>query len=78
MTLEVLSPTALIYQGEVALVQLPGEAGSFEILQNHAPIIALLEKGQIKVIDQQRNKFFLDISGGTVEVKDNKIVVLTV
>ena len=77
MLLEVLSPEAPLYKGEVVLVQLPGQAGSFEILHNHAPLMALLEKGRIKVIDSERNKFYLDIPGGTVEVNSNHIVVLT-
>lgn len=77
MQLDIVSPEKNIYSGEVALVQLPGEMGSFEILFNHAPLIALLNKGRVKIIDQARNKFYLEISGGVVEVVDNKITVLT-
>ncbi len=77
MVLKVLSPEKFIYEGEVVLVQLPGSMGSFEILHNHAPIIARIEKGQLKIIDEGRNKFYLEVNPGIVEVKDNKIVVLT-
>ncbi|MFN2394793.1 MAG: ATP synthase F1 subunit epsilon [Bacteroidales bacterium] len=77
MQLKVLSPQEFIYQGDVVLVQLPGSMGSFEILQNHAPMIARIDKGKIKVIDEGRNKFYLDVNQGIVEVKDNNIVVLT-
>lgn len=77
MQLQVLSTDGILYQGEVVLVQLPGTAGSFEILQNHAPLMSLLDAGKIKVIDQQRNKFYIDIPGGTVEVNQDNIVVLT-
>ncbi len=75
--LKVLSPQEFIYEGEVVLVQLPGSMGSFEILHNHAPIIARIDKGKIKIIDEGRNKFYLEVNQGIVEVKDNKIVVLT-
>jgi len=77
MMLKVLSPDEFIYEGEVVLVQLPGSMGSFEILHNHAPIIARIDKGKIKIIDEGRNKFYLEVNQGIVEVKDNYIVVLT-
>jgi len=77
MMLKVLSPDEFIYEGEVVLVQLPGSMGSFEILHNHAPLIARIDKGKIKIIDEGRNKFYLEVNPGIVEVKDNNIVVLT-
>lgn len=77
MVLQVISPVKQIYQGEVDLVQMPGQMGSFEILQNHAPLVALLEAGKVKVIDSERNMFFIEINGGLVKVKDNHITILT-
>ncbi len=77
MQLEITSPERRIYEGEVALVQLPGAMGSFEILKNHAPLIAILEGGKIKVIDSERNLFHIEIPGGVVQVADNRIIVLT-
>jgi F-type H+-transporting ATPase subunit epsilon len=77
MMLKVLSPKEFIYEGDVVLVQLPGSMGSFEILHNHAPLIARIDKGKIKIIDEGRNKFYLEVNPGIVEVKDNHIVVLT-
>ncbi len=77
MFLEVSSPKEIIYQGEVSLVQMPGKMGSFEVLHNHAPLAALLEKGKIKIIDWQRNIIYLDISSGLVHVKNNQIKIVT-
>ncbi len=77
MLLEIISPEKTIYKGEVVLVQMPGTMGSFEVLHNHAPMMATLEDGEVKVIDHERNKFFIPIKGGTVKVKDNNIVLLT-
>lgn len=76
MFLEVISPEKTIYSGEVVLVQLPGVMGSFEILKNHAPLIALIEEGKMKIIDGNRKLFHLDVNEGVVEVKDNQIRVL--
>jgi F-type H+-transporting ATPase subunit epsilon len=77
MHLEIISPQADVYKGEVALVQLPGKMGSFEILKNHAPLVALLEKGKMKIVDSERNMVYIDIPGGVVQVENNVIKVLT-
>ena len=76
MLLEIISPDKNIFSGEIELVQLPGSTGFFEILNNHAPLISTLKKGQIKVIDNQKQTTFYDINGGVVEVLKNKTVVL--
>ena len=76
MQLEIITPEKKIYTGEVKLVQVPGSNGSFEILKNHAPIISTLEKGEIKIIDLQDRIVYFDISGGVIEVNQNKIIVL--
>lgn len=76
MQLEISSPAKRIYEGEVALVQLPGVMGSFEVLKNHAPLVAILEEGKVKIIDNERNLFYIDIPGGVVDVDNNRITVL--
>lgn len=77
LTLEVISPERQLYKGQVVLVQLPGAMGSFEIMYNHAPLMAILEKGRLKVIDEERNKLYIDIDSGVAEVRNNHIVVIT-
>lgn len=76
MKLEIISPEQTIYSGEVSLVQLPGIDGSFEILNNHAPLISVLAAGKVKVEDAQKQTQFFDIKGGVVEVLHNKVIVL--
>lgn len=75
MILEIITPDKTIYKGNAELVQLPGIDGSFEILNNHAPLISALKKGQVKVkLDGAENLY--DINGGIIEVLDNKILIL--
>ncbi|SFE72470.1 ATP synthase F1 subunit epsilon [Sunxiuqinia elliptica] len=76
MFIEIITPSKKIYTGEISLVKLPGAKGSFEILENHAPIISTLEKGTIKVVDKDKQIHFFDVDGGVVETKSNKIIVL--
>jgi len=76
MQLDIISPDKKIYSGEVELVQLPGISGSFEVLNNHAPLISILQQGKIKVIDSQKTEQCFYIKGGVVEVKANKTIIL--
>jgi len=76
MTLEIITPDKEIFKGETSLVQLPGIDGLFEILNNHAPLVAALSKGKVKIHDENNEAKFFDITGGVVEVVNNKILVL--
>ena len=91
MILEIVSPEATLFKGEVASVTLPGVDGSFQILNNHAPIVSILKEGLIKIVSQSinfdkqvadrfskvdNNTYTLAINSGTIEMKDNKVIVL--
>lgn len=76
MLLKLLTPTQALYQDQVLLVQAPGSKGSFEILENHAPMISTLENGRIKVIDFQKVTHYFDITSGILECKMNTVVIL--
>lgn len=77
MKLEITSPDKQIFSGEATLVQLPGSDGLFEILHNHAPMIAALGQGKAKVQTVDGKLQFFEIRGGVCEVKENTITVLT-
>jgi len=76
MQLEILTPIKNVFSGEVKLVKVPGSNGSFEIMKNHAAIISTLMEGELKVIKESNESLRFKISGGVVEVNDNKVVVL--
>jgi F-type H+-transporting ATPase subunit epsilon len=76
MHLEIITPEQTIFSGEVSLVQLPGIDGSFEILNDHAPLISVLAGGKVKVQDTQKQIQYFEIKGGVVEVLFNKVLVL--
>lgn len=75
MYLEILTPDQTVFSGEVTSVQVPGTAGRFEVLINHAPIISTLEKGQVMIRIAKEEKSFT-IDGGVVEVLHDKVIVL--
>jgi F-type H+-transporting ATPase subunit epsilon len=76
MLLEIITPDQKIFSGEVKLIQVPGLDGSFEVMHKHAPIIAIIGHGKVKVITEIGEKKIFNIDGGVIEVKDNKIILL--
>ena len=75
MIVEVITPDEVLFSGEAVSVKLPGTIGSFEALANHAPLLSSLEKGTIIVRTSAGEETF-EVSGGIVEVLNNKVVVL--
>lgn len=70
LTLKIVSPERVVYDGPVVSVLVPGTQGQFEILNQHAPIISSLEEGKV-VYTTADGKQELSISKGFVSVKKN-------
>jgi len=77
MNLEILTPDKKVFSGEVISITVPGKAGSFQILENHAAIISTLQEGPVKVGFADKTVQVFGIKGGVVEVLKNKVTVLT-
>jgi len=95
MFLEIVSPEATLFSANVDSVSVPGIDGNFQMLENHAAIVSVLQEGIVKIhvhtkehleFDQFNGNFethkndnkilTLKITSGTVEMKDNKVVIL--
>ncbi len=72
LRLKIVSPVKIVYQGDVDSVLVPGTKGSFEILNDHAPIISSLSEGTVEYSTKEGKKQF-NIHGGFVEVKKNEV-----
>lgn len=89
MYLEIVNPEASLVSGEVESVTVPGVDGEFQMLKGHAPIVSVLQAGKVKfrgnptIAEAFRNRFSKEgekwtfhITGGTVECKNDRVVVL--
>ena len=76
MKIEIITPDRKVFDGEIKSVRVPGKKGSFQVLKDHAPIISTLENGSVRMIDQEDKEIIYEISGGVIEVKANKIILL--
>ena len=64
MNISILTPDKEIFHGKIVSVKVPGSMGQFQVLNNHAPIVSSLEKGQIELVtDAGEYKYFEEESG---------------
>jgi len=72
---ELVSPTRLVFSGEVEQVDVPGAEGDFGVLANHAPFITPLRPGVLTVRNGSETKK-LFVKNGFAEVNQKGLTVL--
>lgn len=73
---QILTPEGSLFDGEVKGVKVPGTLGSFEMKTLHADIISTLEIGEILVRKSDGEELHFAVSGGFVEMHDDKLTLL--
>lgn len=73
---EIITPRKVVYSGDVLSFSAPGVMGGFQVLYNHAPMLAAIGIGEVKVVDNQGSEFRYATSGGFVDVVQNHVVLL--
>ncbi len=74
--LEIVTPGKVAYRGAVTSFAAPGVVGGFQVLRSHAPLLSSIAVGELKIVDASGMEFHYATSGGFVEVRDNKVVML--
>lgn len=72
---EIVSQDRTVFQGDVDMVLLPGAAGEMGILPHHAPVLAILKYGVIKIRKDGREELFA-VAGGMAEVQPDIVTIL--
>lgn len=75
LNVSVISPEAVLYEGATESVVAPAYDGEVGILTGHAPMMALLGKGVLRLGGESGPKFNVD--GGFLQVVDNMVRVVT-
>jgi F-type H+-transporting ATPase subunit epsilon len=76
MKVEIITPDHKVFEGDIKSIRVPGKKGSFQVLKDHAPIISTLENGPVIIVDMAGKEIIYEISGGVIEVRMNKIILL--
>ena len=77
MTVRVVSPDRVVYEGEASSVVAPGWDGQVGFLPGHAPLITLLGVGALDIDQPGGGSLRFHVAGGTVKIEDNVVTVLT-
>ena len=75
LNLEIVTAEHLVYSDEVNVVVAPGIMGQLGILPNHAPLMTMLEPGEL-CVRKNGEEIYIAISGGFLEVLQNRVVIL--
>ncbi len=74
--LEIVTPERLAFSEDVRSVTLPGAAGVMTILPRHAPLMTLLQPGELLIRRPDGEEIYYAVGGGVAEVRPDKVVVL--
>ena len=77
LTLKIVTPDQLYFEGPVEHVMAPGFHGYLGILQNHAAFVTLITKGRLTYRDTTGKPATVKVEGGYLEVLKNRVLVLT-
>lgn len=75
MRLDIISAEQILFQGEVTMVTLPGELGSFTVLKNHASLISVLVPGKVYYTDVNGAEHSVEVKGGIADIDNNVVSV---
>ncbi|EAJ6141471.1 F0F1 ATP synthase subunit epsilon [Campylobacter lari] len=76
ISLEIITPLGMIYQGDARLVVLPGSEGEFGVLKGHASLISSLKAGIIDIEKSDSTHELVAIDSGHAKVSETKVSVL--
>lgn len=71
MTLEIISPSEIVFNGEVESVTLPGVLGSFTVLKRHASLISVLKTGELTYRLPGGEETVSSIIGGIADIDND-------
>ena len=74
--LEIVTPRKVVFSGDVVSFSAPGVIGGFQVLYNHAPMLAAIGVGEAKLRDPEGREVHYATSGGFVDVCNNHVTVL--
>ena len=76
LEVDIVAPDGEVFHGAANRFRAPGVEGSFEVLPDHAPLLAAIEVGSIHVTTPDGDRIVFATSGGFVEVLNNDVIVL--
>lgn len=73
--LDIVTAEQSVYSEDVDMVIAPGIQGQLGILPHHAPLMTMLEPGEL-IVKRGSEEFYMAVSGGFLEVRPDRVIVL--
>ncbi|RME60269.1 MAG: F0F1 ATP synthase subunit epsilon [Caldilineae bacterium] len=73
---EIVTPRRELFNGDVEMITLPGIEGQMGVMGQHAPLLTILDIGEIVLHREGQEPEYIAVSGGVVEVRPDKVIVL--
>lgn len=75
MKLTIISQTKKLYEQDIKMVTVPGKEGELGILPGHVNLISILDTGEVKIKEKDKEVTFV-INGGIIEIKNDELIIL--
>lgn len=76
LTVDIVTPDRVVLSETATSLSAPGVQGSFGLLSNHAPFMSELEPGDLRLVLPSGNEIHIAVTGGFLQIFDNKVTVL--
>ncbi len=73
--LDIVTAERVVYSGDVDMIVAPGTSGQLGILPHHAPLMTMLQPGEL-LIKRGGTELYIAVTGGFLEVRPDRVVVL--
>jgi F-type H+-transporting ATPase subunit epsilon len=77
LQVELVSPERILYSGEADMVIARSAGGDIAFMTGHAPFVGTLGVAKLRIIQTDDTEVVVAVHGGFVEVKDNRVTVLS-
>jgi F-type H+-transporting ATPase subunit epsilon len=75
LKLDIVTAERVVYSEDVDIIIAPGQEGQLGILPHHAPLMTILQSGEL-VVRRGNQEDTLAISGGFLEVRPDRVIIL--
>lgn len=76
MQIKVVTPNGVIYDKKAISITLPTKTGVITVLEDHQPLVSILEAGEILIIESEEDQKFMSVSSGLIEIQNGSLVYI--
>ncbi len=77
LQIEIVTPTRKVFSGTAKSVVAPGIEGYFGVLPRHAPLLAMIDIGEVTIKSGPGDEQIFATAGGFAEVSSDKMIILS-